>query len=113
MFSTKCLRLYCNGQQLLDQLNAPSLSDNKAEELVNIALAYRSPAAATYTELAQAINHCQTVNQVSALVNRITQHTPSTERQALYALQNARIEALKDESGKSNSQHDVELTGEL
>jgi|GEM_PF-4650395 len=99
------------GQALLDQLNAPSLSDDRAEELVRIALAYRPPAAATYSELVQAINHCQTVNQVSALVNRIHQHTPPTERQALYALQNARIEALKGESGKSNSQHDVELTG--
>lgn len=99
------------GQELLDQLNAPSLSDAQAEELVSIALAYRPPAAATYSELVQAINYCQTVNQVSALVNRINQHTPSTERQALYTLQNARIEALKGASGKSNSQHDVELTG--
>lgn len=87
------------GQALLDQLNAPSLSDDRAEELVSIALAYRPPAAATYSELVQAINHCQTVNQVSALVNRITQHTPSTERQVLYALQNARIEALKGKLG--------------
>lgn len=86
------------GQELLDQLNAPSLSDDRAEELVSIALAYRPPAAATYAELVQVINHCQTVNQVSALVNRINQHTPSTERQALYTLQNARIEALKANS---------------
>lgn len=87
------------GQALMDQLNAPSLSDSQAEELVSIALAYCPPAAATYTELVQAINHCQTVNQVSALVNRITQHTPSTERQVLYALQNSRIEALKGKLG--------------
>ena len=93
------------GQELLDQLNAPYLSDDRAEELVSIALAYRPPAAATYTELVQAINHCQTVNQVSALVNRITQHTPSTERQVLYALQNARIEALK---GASNCESNKE-----
>lgn len=71
---------------------------DKAAELVSIALAYRPPAAATYAELVQVINHCQTVNQVSALVNRINQHTPSTERQALYTLQNARIEALKANS---------------
>ncbi|MEC7121028.1 MAG: hypothetical protein VXW65_14165, partial [Pseudomonadota bacterium] len=84
------------GQNLMNQLNAPSLSDAQAEELVSIVLAYRPPAAATYGELVQAINHCQTVNQVSALVNRIHQHTPSTERQALYALQNERIETLKN-----------------
>lgn len=83
------------GTDLLESLMAPDLSEDQADALVKRAFAYRAPAPASYLEILAAINHCSTVPQAVAMLDRIKNHSDFEQQQRLYAAQRDRIAQIK------------------
>lgn len=83
------------GAELLESLMAPDLSEDQADALVKRAFAYRAPAPASYPEILAAINHCSTVPQAVAMLDRIKNHSDFEQQQRLYAAQRDRIAQIK------------------